>query len=222
MRRLNSTEIFDSAKSRRRKAALQLRAKRTLPHELLLQHYTVAFIGLTHDNLAEVFKRAIAEQHQKWWRSIFICYMSDSLLGTYVSSSDEEEARAEIENLKQRISVSRKALQDLLEERAGELCFYEIESHCFFGSFFGWKEAGGYIHISPSIWGVDVKMSPSQSYRWEIKDDSPDPEYSAYSHGIENVLDAATSPFSTILEDDFNLDNLVVQASRRTLTETVE
>merc|ERR1719343_741957 len=41
---------------------LEIRAKKNLPHTLLLRYDICAFVGLTHDSLAKVFEKALAEE----------------------------------------------------------------------------------------------------------------------------------------------------------------
>ena len=180
---------------------LRLRPKKTLPHELLLKHDTVAFVGLTHDTLFDTFMKAIAEEPGISWKSVYICYPADSSLETFISPN-AADAKSGIEDLRKRRLVSEMALKGALSGRTDELCFYEVKHHCFFGSWFGWRERGGYIHISPAIWGVNVKKCPSQEYSWAMDADEPGPDYDAYRHGLENILKSG-SPFSTLLEDKY-------------------
>jgi len=185
-------------------AVLQLKAKRTLPHSLLLSHDTVAFVGLTHDSLATVFMKALSEEPRRKWRSIHIFFVCDALMDNFQQwdgSTDEENgAHNEIEpdhsnDPSHKKQKSWQELKALLGNRSEELRFYEITDHCsFFGSWFGWRAPGGYIHVSPSIWGVNVKMCPSQSYSWELGSE-PSQEFIAYRKGIENLL-SSTSPFA--------------------------
>jgi len=189
----------DSQKFRRNNiGALQLKAKKTLPHTLLLSHETVAFVGLTHDSLASVFRKALSEEPRRKWKRIYIFFVSDSLMDNFKEwrkESVEGDQDATCVELIQKKQASKEELDILLRDRTGELCFYEITHHCsFFGSFFDWGAPGGYIHVSPSIWGVGVKMCPSNGYRWVLGDE-PSHEFIAYRKGLENLL-SSENPFA--------------------------
>lgn len=188
----------ESQKFRRSIGTLQLKAKKTLPHTLLLSHDTAAFVGLTHDSLASVFRKALSEEPRRKWERICIFYVSDSLMDNFKEwrkesvEGDQDDTCA---GLIQKKRASQEDLDILLRDKAGELCFYEITHHCsFFGSFFGWGSPGGYIHVSPSIWGVGVKMCPSNGYRWELGA-RPSHEFLAYRKGLENLL-SSENPFA--------------------------
>jgi len=188
----------ESQTFRRNIGTLQLKAKKTLPHTLLLSHDTAAFVGLTHDSLASVFRKALSEEPRRKWESIYIFYVSDSLIDNFKEwrkesvKGDQDDTCTD---LIQKKRASQEELDILLRARAGELCFYEITHHCsFFGSFFGWGAPGGYIHVSPSIWGVGVKMCPSNGYRWELGAE-PSHEFLAYRKGLENLL-SSENPFA--------------------------
>jgi len=203
MKRISSDLIYTSF-NRQIKPTLMLRAKKTLPHQLLLRHDTVAFVGLTHDSLAGVFRKAISEVPGKTWSSVYICYTADSLMGAFVSPNlVDANAEDEVEDFRKKKLASKTDLSALLTHCVDELHFYEVNHHCFFGSWFGWREEGGYIHISPSVWGVDVKLCPSQSYTWE-PDHAPSPDYNAFRQGIENVIERASS-YSTELEPRYHV-----------------
>eukprot|EP00584_Thalassiosira_punctigera_P024531 CAMPEP_0172548182 /NCGR_PEP_ID=MMETSP1067-20121228/17545_1 /TAXON_ID=265564 ORGANISM="Thalassiosira punctigera, Strain Tpunct2005C2" /NCGR_SAMPLE_ID=MMETSP1067 /ASSEMBLY_ACC=CAM_ASM_000444 /LENGTH=817 /DNA_ID=CAMNT_0013335377 /DNA_START=326 /DNA_END=2779 /DNA_ORIENTATION=+ len=199
---------FEAHKFRMRSVAtLQLKAKETLPHNLLLNHITAAFVGLTHDTLASVFAKALSEEPRKIWESIYIFYVSDSLLENFKPWSEAKcvtfDCKDQSDDLRRRRQTSQKELYALLLGRAEELCFYEITHHSgFFGAWFDWREPGGYIHVSPSIWGVDVKKCPSQNFSWEL-DHQPGHDYNAYKRGIENLLSNA-NPFAIPLEMAIN------------------
>merc|ERR1712029_670959 len=102
------------------------------------------------------------------------------------------------EDLRKRKQASRVNLEELLASCADELKFYEVNQHCFFGSWFGWRARGGYIHVSNGIWGVNIKLCPSQSYCWDS--DDPGPDYNAYRQGIDNLLESAC-PFLTSVRE---------------------
>ena len=184
------------------RSTLFLRAKKVLPHELLISHDTIAFVGLTHDTLVKVFDNALAEEPHKCWDSISICYMADSKLQGFVSASSETDVEVEVETMRQSILDSRSALHSLLYDRVAELRFLEVNNHCFFGGWFGWRGEGGYIHVSPTCWGVNVKECPSQSYSWD-PGRSPSQEYNSYRRGIDNLLEKG-STFATEVNDFHN------------------
>ena len=135
---------------------LQLKAKKTLPHQLLLSHKTVAFVGLTHDSLAKVFHKALAEEPRRKWSEIHIFFVADPLMANFQpwdGVANEKETQSEVQSdvtsdLSDKKRKSWQELNALLGNRSTSLSFYEITHHCsFFGSWFGWTEPGGYIHV---------------------------------------------------------------------------
>mmetsp|Transcript_14267 Transcript_14267/g.24396 ORF Transcript_14267/g.24396 Transcript_14267/m.24396 type:complete len:350 (-) Transcript_14267:299-1348(-) len=125
------------------------------------------------------------------------------------------------EHLREKL-LSRNELITLLADKAEKLHFYEITSQCsFFGSWFGWRSPGGYINVNPvsdclnslllisnvsyhialfllpsqSIWGVDIKMSPKQTFIWDFGKE-PSNDFCAFSQGIENLI-SSTNTFAT-------------------------
>jgi len=209
---IDSLSNISTMNNTHKSSNMVLQRKPTLPHHLLLHHDTVAFVGLTHDSLAAVFMRALDEEPSRKWSSINIFYASDLLMDNFKPlwngehsisekkyESQREGEKADTNDLANRKQKSKRELKDLLASRSTELRFHEISSHCsFFGSWFGWRAPGGYIHVSPSIWGVDVKMCPSQSYSWELGNE-PSHAYNAYMKGIENLL-SNKNPFAVPLD----------------------
>ena len=64
---------------------------------------------------------------------------------------------------------------------------YDQLMHC--GSYWDWKDPGGFIHISPLTWGANPKTCPAMNYYWNSR--VPSPEYRVYREGLEYLLGTA-------------------------------
>ena len=59
----------------------------------------------------------------------------------------------------------------------------------YYASYLDWEQRGGFIHVSPYIWGVAAKDSPGFDIVWHV--DEPPPPYQAYLDGL-NYLNRIT------------------------------
>mmetsp|Transcript_14269 Transcript_14269/g.24403 ORF Transcript_14269/g.24403 Transcript_14269/m.24403 type:complete len:324 (-) Transcript_14269:299-1270(-) len=199
MRKFSSLYGF-SATAVTTQNTLQLKDKETLPHQLLLRHDTAAFVGSSHSCLVSDFKKALAEEPRRKWAAIYVFYLSNPMIENSQPSCKENGASwkheyKKSEHLREKL-LSRNELITLLADKAEKLHFYEITSQCsFFGSWFGWRSPGGYINVNPSIWGVDIKMSPKQTFIWDFGKE-PSNDFCAFSQGIENLI-SSTNTFAT-------------------------
>ena len=71
------------------------------------------------------------------------------------------------------------------------------------------------FYYCKSVWGVNVKMCPSQSYSWEIGSE-PSNEFIAYRKGLENLLSSA-SPFAVPFDMGDQADTLMSSAQSDSL-----
>ena len=61
----------------------------------------------------------------------------------------------------------------------------------FFGaSFLDWNEPGGFIHLSPYVWGVEAAQSPGFNIVWAGR--KPLPLYHTYVSGLMELYQNST------------------------------
>jgi hypothetical protein len=155
-----------------------------LPLELIRRHKRIAFVGITHDNLYNVFKEALDADSTITWDQVYILYPSDSCLHALAPSLRQNGE--ELINLK---SSSKKCLLDNLSHVVHDLRLLELDQLMHCGSYWDWNKRGGYIHISPLTWGANPKTCPAMNYYWNSTD--PSPEYRVYRDGLEYLLGVA-------------------------------
>ncbi len=154
------------------------------PVKLLLQHRRIAFVGATNDQLASMFKEALQSTPDKSWDTLLIFFLADEQLGWMATPKRTRETLAEAK----RIALS--DLKHALVAKVKELKFLEYSRPFYFASYWDWNEPGGRIHISPYIWGADVKICPALDYTWITR--VPTPQYQAYVDGLQSLQNMAT------------------------------
>mmetsp|Transcript_30459 Transcript_30459/g.45446 ORF Transcript_30459/g.45446 Transcript_30459/m.45446 type:complete len:408 (+) Transcript_30459:59-1282(+) len=162
---------------------------KVLPQELIRRHHQIAFIGIMHDNLSKAFVNILAENPQHRWDQVFVLFPSDSCLrNTLVQNYQMQPVEKLIENK----NACRASLHELLSPVVRDLRFltYDQLMHC--GSYWDWRDPGGFIHVSPLTWGANPKTCPAMNYYWNSK--VPSPEYRVYRDGLGYLLKVAT-PF---------------------------
>jgi hypothetical protein len=80
---------------------------------------------------------------------------------------------------------ARDELDGLLRNRAREIAFREYRFPFFFGSFLDWEAPGGRIHVSPYVWGLNVRECPGLDYKWVMH--KPTQAYQHYRRGLEQL-----------------------------------
>lgn len=158
-----------------------------LPLELIRRHKQIAFVGITHDCLDTVFKEALQTDPTVVWDQVYIFYPSDGCL--HAIAPNLGQTGDELINLK---NTSKHLLLEDLSNAVKDLRFLELNQLMHCGSYWDWKDQGGYIHISPLTWGANPKTCPAMNYYWNSTD--PGPEYRVYRDGLDYLLDIAT-PF---------------------------
>lgn len=156
-----------------------------LPKELIRRHKHIAFIGITHDNLYKVFKEALETDPTLTWDQVYIFYPSDGCLQALASNLIQ--TGDELINLK---NTSKRVLLDNLSNVVDDLRLLELDQLMHCGSYWDWRDQGGYIHISPLTWGCNPKTCPAMNYYWNST--NPSPEYSVYKSGLEYLLNIAS------------------------------
>ena len=155
---------------------------------LLVERQCLAFVGATHDQLPLAFREAIAAKPAQRWQRITVFFLEDEALAWIRS---EGRSHAEL------IAAKRQAREDLervLRERVYELEFREYRFPFFFGAFFDWEAPGGKIHVSPYIWGRNVRECPGLDYEWHTQ--KPPEPYEYYRRGLEELAkDAWSHPY---------------------------
>lgn len=159
-----------------------------LPLELIRRHTRIAFIGITHDCLHKVFKEALETDPNMTWDQVYIFYPTDGCL--HAIAPNLGQTGDELVNLK---NTNKQSLLEKLSNAVNDLRFLELNQLMHCGSYWDWKDRGGYIHISPLTWGANPKTCPAMNYYWNSTD--PSPEYRVYRDGLEYLLNIAT-PFA--------------------------
>lgn len=162
---------------------------KVLPQELIRRHHQIAFIGIMHDNLSKAFVNILEDDPEHRWDQVFVLFPSDSCLkNSLVQNYSMEPVDKLIENK----NACRSSLHQLLSPVVRDLRFltYDQLMHC--GSYWDWREPGGFIHVSPLTWGTNPKTCPAMNYYWNSK--VPSPEYRVYQDGLGYLLKVAT-PF---------------------------
>jgi hypothetical protein len=148
--------------------------------DMLLPRQRLAFVGATHDQLPEVFRQAIATSSDKSWRRLLFFFLEDESL-RWIRSNDRSHAELKVAKRQ-----TREALEQVLRERVAEpVEFREYQCPFFFGAFFDWEAPGGRIHVSPYIWGINVRECPGLDYEWRTP--QPTEPYLYYRRGLEEL-----------------------------------
>lgn len=148
--------------------------------EMLMPRRHLAFVGATHDQLPQTFRQAIAANRDQRWRRLLFFFLEDSALATINSNG---RSPAELLTAKRQ---ARTELEQLLQGRVAEpVVFREYQHPFFFGAFFDWEAPGGKIHVSPYIWGLNVRECPGLDYEW-LTQHATD-AYAYYRRGLEEL-----------------------------------
>lgn len=146
--------------------------------EMLLERQRLAFVGATHDQLPATFREAMAAPEQRWLRIVFFFLEDESL--RWIQS--DGRSHADLVAAKRK---ARKELEELLTGRVLDLEFRAYQFPFFFGSCFDWDAPGGRIHVSPYIWGLNVRECPGLDYAWLTQ--KPTENYQYYRRGLEEL-----------------------------------
>ncbi|MBM4046172.1 MAG: hypothetical protein FJ279_13760 [Planctomycetes bacterium] len=153
------------------------------PVELLLKHVKMAFVGATNDQLAGMCAEALRDNPSKTWESVTVFLLADEQL-RWIATSDRPHKL--LLDLK---VTAVKDLKDVLTRHARHCEFLEYDRPFYFASYWDWDKPGGRIHVSPYIWGADVRVCPALDYTWVTRD--PTPQYRAYLDGLHHLRQLA-------------------------------
>ena len=162
---------------------------KVLPQELIRRHKRIAFLGIMHDNLSKGFVKILENDPSHRWEQIYIFFPSDGCLRNHLSQNYRDHP---IETLIKKKLECRRTLRKLLLPVVEDLRFLQYDDLMHCGSYWDWKDPGGFIHISPLTWGANPKTCPAMNYYWNSK--VPSPEYRVYREGLEYLLGTA-KPF---------------------------
>jgi len=150
--------------------------KRPFP-EMLVERQRLAFVGATNDQLPTVFQAALTAHPEKRWQRITCFFLADDALQWIRSDGRAQDVLIAAKH------QAREALEQVLRERVYEFECREYRWPYFFGAFFDWEEPGGKIHVSPYIWGLNVRECPGLDYEWLTH--KPTDAYMYYRRGLE-------------------------------------
>ena len=159
------------------------------PTDLIQRHVSIAFVGVNHDRLAQVFSRVIDQDESLRWERVYILFLTDSCIESLHVATDGKESEAEAEAEIRKKNKSRIQLEAVLSGRVNDLRFYEYDQPFFCGSFWDWDERGGFIHVSPLVWGCSPKRCPAINYFWQER--MPSADYQSYRDGLKGLLKMA-------------------------------
>ena len=146
------------------------------PVELLLKHNNIAFVGATNDQLAAMVQEALQGNPTKVWENVVVLFLTDDRLGWLATGTRTHDV------LKADKAKAILDLKDKLAKRTKQLEFFEYDRPLYFASYWDWDKPGGRIHVSPYIWGADIRVCPALDYSWITS--HPTPEYQAYVEGL--------------------------------------
>ena len=168
---------------------------KVLPQELIRRHQRIAFLGIMHDNLSKGFIKILESNPNHRWDQVYVLFPSDGCLKNHLARNYRDQP---VEKLIHNKQECRKTLLKLLSPVVNDLRFLQYDQLMHCGSYWDWRDPGGFIHISPLTWGANPKTCPAMNYYWNSR--VPSPEYRVYREGLEYLLGAA-QPFDDILEE---------------------
>lgn len=152
------------------------------PVELLEKHSRIAFVGATNDLLATSISEVLNDPQinpTKRWQSITIFFLSNKALKWI------ETQGISYKQLKKDKKKAIKDIRTILNGHVDSLEFMEYDRPFYFASYWDWDEPKGRIHVSPYIWGKNIKECPGFDYIW--KTTVPTKGYRFYKDGLENL-----------------------------------
>lgn len=160
--------------------------------EMLLQSRHMAFVGATHDQIPDVFKEVLAGKLDQRWPRVAFFFLEDDAL-RWIRSDAGGRRRSHDETVAAK-KKARQELEHLLRDRVRDLEFRAYRFPYFFASFLDWEAPGGRIHVSPYVWGLNVRECPGLDYRWSTP--KPPRPYSDYRRGLDELWqDKWSRPF---------------------------
>ena len=185
---------------------------KVLPQELIRRHQRIAFLGIMHDNLSKGFVNILDMNPNHRWEQVYILFPSDECLMNHLAKNYRDQS---VDQLIYNKKECRKTLLKLLSPVVDELRFLQYDQLMHCGSYWDWKDPGGFIHISPLTWGANPKTCPAMNYYWNSR--VPSPEYRVYREGLGYLLDTA-KPF----DDTDSLEDTIHEEEREHSSSSIE
>jgi len=154
------------------------RVHKVPPVDQLVARERIAFVGASNDQLAAALTLANLNRGGRRWRLLELFFLADEALRNIISNG-----RAPKELLEAK-AHSLELLGTMLPIMAERYQFYEYDLPYYFASYWDWDRPGGFIHVSPYIWGMDVRRCPYQDLHWRRDEPGPSSEYEAYQEGL--------------------------------------
>jgi len=186
---------------------------KVLPQELIRRHQRIAFLGIMHDNLSKGFVNILDTNPNHRWEQVYILFPSDECLMNHLAKNYRDQS---VEQLIYNKRECRKTLLKLLSPVVDDLRFLQYDQLMHCGSYWDWRDPGGFIHISPLTWGANPKTCPAMNYYWNSR--VPSPEYRVYREGLGYLLDTA-KPFD---EANDSLENTIREEEREHSSSSIE
>lgn len=159
---------------------------KVLPQELIRRHKRIAFLGIMHDNLSRAFANILEADPSHRWEQVYILFPSDECLRNNLARNYRDQP---VHTLVHNKWECRRVLLELLSPVVEDLRFLQYEQLMHCGSYWDWRDPGGFIHVSPLTWGANPKTCPAMNYYWNSR--VPSPEYRVYREGLEYLLGTA-------------------------------
>lgn len=159
-----------------------------------------------HDSLSRGFIKILEENPSHRWEQIYILFPSDDCLRNNLAENYQDQS---VEQLIYTKLECRKALIKLLMPVVGDLKILQYDQLMHCGSYWDWKDPGGFIHISPLTWGANPKTCPAMNYYWN----SPIPsiEYRVYNQGLEYLLKTAKPFIDEVVTLDLDAHDIIIE-----------
>ncbi len=150
------------------------------PAELIREHKRIAFVGVTNDGLPNIFNELLNEDSGHIWEHIEVYFLADKKLELLAYQDRTADVLVKSKN------ITIQELKQILYKKCHDgFQFYEFDEPLYFASYWDWTSPGGRIHVSPYIWGSDIKKCPGFDFIWKTKE--PTVQYKAYMKGLENL-----------------------------------
>ncbi|MBV6342110.1 adenylate/guanylate cyclase domain-containing protein [Candidatus Magnetobacterium casense] len=159
----------------------------------------IAFIQLTGDRLIEKLEKGdttLSRELRKLW--VLMPH------GDIVRSLDGHEGKIRIDKLEKCVARWTAWLKQWQKQHPNCDVRLKLFKHPpYFGaSFIDWEQPGGFIHVSPYIWGAPATTSPGYDMEWIGCRKSP--TYQAYIDGLMELLGTKDSCESLAPQDEKN------------------
>jgi hypothetical protein len=156
---------------------------KTPPVELIAGADRLAFLGANNPRLAKSLREAHSFRGHKPWQSIEVFFLDQRTLMWLCHQGESGEA------LERGRQGALEELRSDLNSWASNWALYEHDRPFYFASYLDWDRPGGLIHVSPYIWGCDLRRCPAIDYSWRTN--TPTKQYVAYRDGLDGLRSIA-------------------------------